>query len=267
MSNANDETAGSTDATGGGGGLAAITQHMSQNKIDAALWCSRVATVVFALLYLVPLTGAMQSHYSRALLASGITSALRLHQRIGGQLRFSREHVALLFAEDSCHYLLFALLFSWMAPLGVCLAPVVLFALLHATTYSRQLLDLGGGPTAGALVRRALAKLEGNQRQLLRFIAMNEILLMPLSVFLAFTGRGTLLMPFLYFRFLGLRYASQRNPYCRTCFFELRFLAEHAAGHASCPAVLGRALRSGVALVSRLAPVGAPTNMAPPGGQ
>ena len=112
-----------------------------------------------------------------------------------------------------------------------------------------------------------MSKLETNQRQLLRFIAMNEILLMPLTVFLTFTGRSTLLTPFLYFRFLVLRYASLRNPYCRTCFFELRYLAEYAAAQPSCPAFMGRVLRGGVAFVSRFAPAGAPTNIAPPGEQ
>ena len=138
----NNTSSQSSNSTSNGSSMTAMMDYMFTNKIDAALWCSRVATVVFAFLYLLPISGSMQTHYSRALLSSGITSALRLHQRIGGQLRFSREHLALLFAEDSFHYLLYAILFSWIQPVGVCLAPVVMFALLHATTYTRTLLDV-----------------------------------------------------------------------------------------------------------------------------
>lgn len=29
------------------------------------------------------------------------------------------------------------------------------------------------------------------------------------------SGQGSLLLPFIYYRFLTLRYTSRRNPYCR----------------------------------------------------
>ena len=41
---------------------------------------------------------------------------------------------------------------------------------------------------------------------------MNEIFLMPIVVYLAFTGKG-IFLPIIYYRFLLLRYSSERNPY------------------------------------------------------
>ena len=58
--------------------------------------------------------------------------------------------------------------------------------------------------------------------QILRFVACAEIFLFPSSLFLAMTGKGGLVLPFFYYRFLTLRYASRRNPYSRTVFYELR---------------------------------------------
>ena len=43
-------------------------------------------------------------------------------------------------------------------------------------------------------------------------------------VVFVFTGRTSIVTPFIYYRFLGLRYSSRRNPYTRAIFHELRYL-------------------------------------------
>ncbi|MEQ2270540.1 hypothetical protein XENORESO_000158, partial [Xenotaenia resolanae] len=73
---------------------------------------------------------------------------------------------------------------------------------------------------------------------------------------LQFSGQGSLLLPFIYYRFLTLRYTSRRNPYCRTLFTELRILLEHFIMKPACPAFLRRMCLSSIAFVSRLAPTG-----------
>ena len=67
-------------------------------------------------------------------------------------------------------------------------------------------------------------------------------------------GRGSLLVPFVYYRFLTLRYASRRNPYSRAIFAEMRVALERQATSAYCPALLASLIRRGVALVSALSP-------------
>lgn len=82
-----------------------------------------------------------QSAYYKVLMASAATSALRLQQRMP-RLSFSREYLALLLVEDSCHYLFFSLIFLYVSPFILILLPVILFAILHAASYSLTLLDV-----------------------------------------------------------------------------------------------------------------------------
>lgn len=74
-------------------------------------------------------------------MANAATSALRLHQRMP-RLQFTREYFALLLVEDSCHYLFFSTIFLYVSPFILILLPVVLFAILHAASYSLTLLDV-----------------------------------------------------------------------------------------------------------------------------
>lgn len=60
------------------------------------------------------------------------------------RLQFSREYFALLLVEDSCHYLFFSTIFLYVSPFFLILLPVVLFAILHAASYSLTLLDVSG---------------------------------------------------------------------------------------------------------------------------
>jgi len=215
----------------------ALLAHVGAHKIECGLWATRVATVAFALAYFLPVFGNNpHDGYYKTLAASAATSALRLHQRLP-RVQLNREFLAQLVAEDSAHYLFFALIFLFAQPVTVALLPVTLFATLHAASYSLTLLDcLGQTSWWGARMLISLVELQS--RNILRMVAFSEIFLMPLMVVLIFTGRASLLSPFLYYRFLGFRYASRRNPYCRTMFHELRLAAEEAASSPRMPQAL-----------------------------
>lgn len=79
--------------------------------------------------------------YYKALVANAATSALRLHQRLGG-VQISREFFVRVLTEDSCHYLFYSLIFLYVTPITLALFPVALFAILHAASYSLTLLDV-----------------------------------------------------------------------------------------------------------------------------
>ena len=97
-----------------------------------------------------------------------------------------------------------------------------------------------------------ISLVELQSRNILRMVAFQEIFLLPLSVLMIFAGSHThaqcsfahnslpgktsLAIPFLYYRFLGLRYTSRRNPYCRTMCHELRLSMEAVAYSSKCPA-------------------------------
>ncbi|PRD23490.1 UNVERIFIED_CONTAM: Tmem33 [Trichonephila clavipes] len=92
------------------------------------------------------------------------------------------------------------------------LLPVFLFALLHSVTYSAVLLNkLGCAAQAASLSAMA----ENHQRNILKLVSFTEVCLMPITVIWLFSGKGSLLTPFAYYRFLTFRYASRRNPYTR----------------------------------------------------
>ncbi|XP_045139988.1 transmembrane protein 33 [Echinops telfairi] len=178
---------------------AGAVQFMMTNKLDTAMWLSRLFTVYCSALFVLPLLGYF---------SGGIEMSI---------------------------------------------FPVLLFSLLHAATYTKKVLDAKGSNSL-PLLRSVLDKLSANQQNILKFIACNEIFLMPATVFMLFSGQGSLLQPFIYYRFLTLRYSSRRNPYCRTLFNELRIVVEHIIMKPACPLFVRRLCLQSIALISRLAP-------------
>nr|BAB28224.1 unnamed protein product [Mus musculus] len=100
------------DTTPNGPQGAGAVQFMMTNKLDTAMWLSRLFTVYCSALFVLPLLGLHEaaSFYQRALLANALTSALRLHQRLP-HFQLSRAFLAQALLEDSCHYLLYSLIF------------------------------------------------------------------------------------------------------------------------------------------------------------
>ncbi|XP_057583515.1 transmembrane protein 33 isoform X2 [Hippopotamus amphibius kiboko] len=165
---------------------AGAVQFMMANKLDTAMWLSRLFTVYCSALFVLPLLGLHEaaSFYQRALLANALTSALRLHQRLP-HFQLSRAFLAQALLEDSCHYLLYSLIFVNSYPVTMSIFPVLLFSLLHAATYTKKVLDAKGSNSL-PLLRSLLDKLSSNQQNILKFIACNEIFLMPATVFMLF---------------------------------------------------------------------------------
>uniref|UniRef100_UPI00358F04CF transmembrane protein 33 n=1 Tax=Myxine glutinosa TaxID=7769 RepID=UPI00358F04CF len=220
------------------------------DKLAAAMFLTRLVTIVSSLMFLLPTAG--NSCYRRALLGAAVTSALRLQQRLP-RASFSRQFLAQVLIEDSAHYLLFALIFLNSRPLSLTLLPLCLFSLLHSTMYLQKIL-MNQGPSCYPGVQSLLLRISSNQQQMLRLCALAETCLMPTAVFMCLSGQCSLFLPFFYYRFLTLRYASRRNPYCRYLFSELRLIVEQATDRPACPAFIRKVCRSAIGLISRLAP-------------
>ena len=121
-----------------------LIQYFVENRTESALWLTRMLTLVLTVLYLVPITSLSSSSvYQKALLSSAATSALRLHQRLPA-FRLSREFFALLIVEDSAHYLLYAVVFISSYPVALALLPVALFAFLHFSSQTIQMMEKTG---------------------------------------------------------------------------------------------------------------------------
>ncbi|BES90686.1 unnamed protein product [Nesidiocoris tenuis] len=235
-------------------GLEGLKQHVKANRIDVALWCTRGLTLAFLFFYIIPIFGNPYNTYYKALAASAATSALRLHQR-QPCFRLNMQFIASMLMEDSCHYLVYSMIFFYVAPFtcSVVLIPIFCFSLIHFASYSLRILDVLG-PNSLWLARLLISLIELNARKILNLIAITEIMLMPFCVTLVFTGRASFLTPFMYHQFLVMRYKSQRNPSTRQKFAELRQSALFLANHQKTPAFLRQLIISGIDLVCWLGP-------------
>jgi len=229
-----------------------LVAKVQERKIDFALWLTRLVTVIFSCLYLLPIFGPGITFYYRAFIANAATSALRLHQRLPA-ISLTREFFMQLISEDSCHYLFYSLIFIYCSPITLAILPVLLFAVLHFASFSLTLLDALGRNSAW-IGRVFISLVEFQTITILRMAAAAEIFTMLFVCTYAILGRASLLTPFIYYRFLTLRYASRRNHYTRTMFYELRMAAERVAISPKCPGVVASIIRRVIGIISQLAP-------------
>jgi len=219
-----------------------------ERKTDAVLLLSRLATIFFTMMYILPFFRSESNvYYTKALLSSVVTSALRLRQRIPN-FELSRQFLFNLFREDSAHYLMYSFLFLSGTPMTIVLIPVTTYAILHSCSFLSQILN------HFPAIQQLCTRVTNNQVSLLRFVALNEIVLMPILILSIFVARSNILLIFMYYRFLTLRYTSQRNPYTRGLFSELRQSVEYLCTKPACPAFVARICQNAIGFINRLAP-------------
>lgn len=233
-------------------GMEALKRHAVEHVLDMCMWGIRAVSIILTFAYFIPIIGNPYNAYYRVLLANAAISAIRLHQRLP-RPSISRDFFLKLFSEDSCHYLLFSLIFFYVTPVTLVLLPVFLFCLIHFASYSLTLLDiLGQNSWWGARLLISLVELQAGN--ILRLISFTEIFLMPLVVILLFLGRAGLFTPLVYFHFLTLRYSSRRNPHNRIMFRELRHAVESFVNKPSVPGIVRNVVLSSISIICRLAP-------------
>nr|CAG4644267.1 EOG090X0CJA [Lepidurus arcticus] len=232
--------------------LSKITHFSSSYRVESLLWLTRILTIFFSLSYFIFPFGNPVNIYYKALVSNCATSALRLHQRVP-RVSISREFLSTVLLEDSAHYLLFSLIFMYNAPVSLAIVPILLFAVLHTSSFTLKFLDIISSSSLG-LLRTAIGFVELQAVFIFRSIAFGEIFLLPTCVLLVFSGRFSIFSVFLYYRFLVLRYSSRRNPYTRVAFSELRMQTEFIANHPRCPAVAAQMLRTLIGTALRFAP-------------
>nr|CDS27250.1 transmembrane protein 33 [Hymenolepis microstoma] len=239
-----------------------VRAFLTSDWSNTLTYATRLITIISCVFYFFgSFYGNPYSWYQRALIANAATSALRLHQRItrqSDQLRLSQETIATIVSEDSLHYLLYSLMFLWSPPVTVALAPIFCFAFLHCLGFTKNLLTSYGSVTTPppSWVTRLLnliSKAQGHNENVLRIIAVHEVILMVVTIVLAFSGH-VIFLAFFYYQFLKMRYASRRNPYCRLVFSELRVAFTRLSNHPSCPQFAKSLINTGINFVSRLNP-------------
>lgn len=239
-----------------------IQEHLMANKFDAILLFIRLYIIFATFVFMVPIFGMEYSVtcFKRVLLGNACISALRMHQRLP-RVTLSKEFLQVLIMEDSFHYLVYSILFLNSHPQTIALAPIVVFAVLHSASYLHKLIATTGSVDAISTSVQGLTSkiVERNmQTSILTFIASMEVMVFFVSIVMVFVGRGSLLIPFFYYRFLQLRYMSRRNPYSRLVFGQLRMKVEAMAQNESTPAFAKKGLHMLVSVASKLSPATMP---------
>lgn len=75
------------------------------------------------------------------------------------------------------------------------------------------------------------------------------------DIIFLFRGRAGLLTPFIYYQFLKLRLASQRNPFTRNVFYELRNGLSSVSKKPAVPDIVRRMIDGLLSLTQQMAPV------------
>lgn len=136
-------------------------------------------------------------------------------------------------------YLLFSLIFL-MQPgkITMALVPITLMAAIHAVKYSYKFLDTLNTNTG----RRLLNSIAQKQQSLFRVVASTEIFLLPVLAVMLILGRAQIFAPILYFKYLKMRYYSQRNRYSKQVFYELNMAGNMYKNNDRTPAIAKKAI-------------------------
>lgn len=220
-----------------------LSQLVQENKLDAVSWVIRLYLVFLSIQHIL-LGGAlpaMDSCYKKALIANALVACIRLHQRIGGNFALTKEHFQQVVLEDSAHYLLFSIVFL-MQPgkITMALVPITIMAAVHAVKYGYKVLDTIGTNTGRGVFNAIALK----QQSLFRVVALTEIFLLPVLIIMVILGRAQIFSPFLFYRYVKLRYHSQRNVYCKQVFYELKMAGEQYKSNPRTPQILKKAIQS-----------------------
>ncbi|CAG9530606.1 unnamed protein product [Cercopithifilaria johnstoni] len=234
-------------------GQSTLADFLKSRQTDAILFLTRIVTVLCTLYFILPFgaRSSQYSAYSKAFAAAAATNALRVHQRVGG-LRLTREFLSVVLMEDSCHYLIYCVLFITSTPVTMALMPIFLYGLLHVINFATQICYAIGKATNMADKVSELTR--QHTQNLLGIIACSEIFLMPMLVAMVFVGKASFFLPFIYYRFITLRYVSRRNHSTKLVFYQLRVSVEQAVSNPNCPQMIRNAVHSIINLTCRLCP-------------
>uniref|UniRef100_A0A915D2B7 Transmembrane protein 33 n=1 Tax=Ditylenchus dipsaci TaxID=166011 RepID=A0A915D2B7_9BILA len=218
-----------------------ILEYIKTNRNEALCFCLRLATIYFSFVYIVPFfsISTQKNAYVKSFVSAAATNAFRLHQRMreSNNPIFSRVFLSEIMFEDSAHYLFYCLMFALSTPVTMALVPITLYALLHGLNFSlKSATELGYG-SAPVVVQATQLKTQQVTGNILSTIACAEIAIFPIFIAMIF-GKANLFFPFIYYRFISMRYMSRRNPYTRETFANIKLSLFSLANSARCPMIV-----------------------------
>lgn len=219
-SGASDDRA-APDSQVNGSPINIIVNHIKQNKLEFLLSITRSLTIICTIFYVIGFPDPAK-RFKQALLMTGATSSLRLHQRMPPPplRQMGWQYFMNLFKEDAFHYLLFPYLFVFGQPIALVLLPCSLYAVFNLARYAIQILEKLRNQEQLRLTISTI--MTTYQRSLLQLIALSEVSLMAVVVIGVFTRICSIMIPFLYYIFLMLRYNSTRNAHLKLLITQIR---------------------------------------------
>ncbi|TKR76140.1 hypothetical protein L596_017329 [Steinernema carpocapsae] len=229
-----------------------MMDYMKANTWDSVLFLCRLVTVFFSICYLLPLGTLSSTAYTRAFAAAAATNVFRLRQRLTW-FAFSRDFLQYMILEDSCHYVIYCVIFITSAPVTMALVPIAFYGAWNAAKFFVAMCQAtGNGETK--MCRLVNEQVQKHTANLLGIVALAEILVFPVFIAMIFMGKVSIFFPFIYGRFLSLRYVSRRNPYTRLAFFQLKCSVQEGVNHPMCPQMVRNLAFKAIGLIERFAP-------------
>lgn len=216
-----------------------IADRIGERKLDVLVFALRLVTVLYSF--------TPSSSYTKVLFCAIIASAVGLRSRIP-KSKNSIEFIIEIIKEEDAHYLLYSFILLPSSQLSLALIPISLHALLHSALFLSQVLD------DSPMIKTGCDFLLGKKDQILRFIALIEIFLMPWLIYSSIVTRANFLLIFLHYRFLTLRYTATQNSSTRQVFTELSHKIIRFCRQPLCPPFIGRLSYFFITFIYRLAP-------------
>lgn len=230
-----------------------IRNFMAARKLATSMLVLRIYVLILTVQYVFFATGFnMDPFYHRVLLANAVVCCMRLHQRVPS-FKLNRKNLALMMEEDSAQYLLYSIAFLTSTPVTIVLMPLVVFALLHACSFLRQVFDVHG-VNSYPFLRKIINSVAKNQTWFYRFVAGVEIVIFPTLFLMVIAGKPAYFALAIYYKLLHFRYLSKRNPYSRIMFYEMSIKLKQYASDSSCPGFVKMFIYKVISVVSKLAP-------------
>jgi len=157
--------------------------------------------------------GRSNGHYYRAIYAAMVTYGISLYMAFGSTRVVDTQLAANVLQNDNTHYFILCLALSFARPSFDTLIPLVLYAVLHLTSYvnnNGQVVPERIRPLFRDKAQPLINKILRNQHSLLLNAAMIEFYSALLAIFSLFFGGGVML-PLSYYWFLNLRYTYSAN--------------------------------------------------------
>eukprot|EP00126_Sphaerothecum_destruens_P000292 Sdes_comp10343_c0_seq1m1989 len=230
------------------GSLLALKNYILSNRLQFLWGLSHIFLVLNSLFYIfLPLSAFSIDCFRRAMKGGIVSYCISVHFETGN-VRFSREYLQRLYANESFHYLLLCVLFLTAHPLTAVLVPLLIYSSAHASTFVVNLARIS--LSQPARIVNFFEKIEPYRFQAASFAAMAEIFVFLILFFQLFYGQSGFMMLFMYGQFLRGRYLL--SSFSRTAFYTIHTETEKLLMHPYCPVAVRNLYSKAVLMVRSL---------------